>query len=186
MGRTTGNPQSHLDLPLHRHDAASRAYRDKRVLLARTPRMCIPRWVDRASHRVQDAVNLDGSCPGGQSGHRRKASSTPITPSVTRSLPAHCAHDGAGRASSYGRPHQGLATPFPSSSTWTSLADDSPRRFGSRHSLRPRRGTSAARTPHADLDLVTETVRYGCSLLHDAVPSCSTSVSPAARHHAMG
>ena len=44
------DPQSHMDLPVHRHDSAGRDGRAGRVLLAgETRRTCTPRSVDRAS-----------------------------------------------------------------------------------------------------------------------------------------
>ena len=47
------DPQSHLDLQVHRHDAAGRGLpRADASCWPATPRTCIPRWVDRASTSV--------------------------------------------------------------------------------------------------------------------------------------
>ena len=69
------------------------------------------------------------------------------------------------------RPDKALRDIVSDSSAWTSRAGESPRDVRPRHPLRPRRGTPAARAPHADLDLDTADgpVRV-YSLLHDARP----------------
>ena len=52
-GTDLRDPQSHLDLQVHRHDPAGRGLpRADASCWPATPRTCIPRWVDRASTSV--------------------------------------------------------------------------------------------------------------------------------------
>ena len=105
------------------------AYRDRRVLWPATPRTCTTQWAARASTSAcRTRSTWAGSWPRWSSGQRRTASWTPTTPSATRSLPACCAtRSRRSCCSALTSGSRRWATPFPSSSRWTSRAGDSPR-----------------------------------------------------------
>jgi len=160
------------------------AYRDKRSCSPATPRTYIPRWVAGLNIGVQDAVNLGWKLA--QVIKRTSPDSLLDTYHTERPrgrCPRTAQHDGADRASSYGRPHKPWATPFPSSLGWTSLADESPRRcpvwaFITTSATATR--CSGAAMP--DLDLVTANGPLRVfTLLHDARPvAAQNSMSAAA------
>ena len=112
-------------------DAARQAasYRKGRVLIAGdAAHVHPPDGGQGLQTGVQDAVNLGWKLAQVVKGRRRKASSTPTTPSATRSAPACCAarwRRSFFAAKTNARRH--CATRLPSSSAWTSRADDSPR-----------------------------------------------------------
>ena len=129
------------------------AYRDGRVLLAgdaahvHSP---VGRAGDQHRRAGRGEPRLEAR-PGGQRAPRRTASWTPTTPSATRSLPACCATRWRRSALQRRRPRiEALRD-----AVAELLGMDEPRRqFAGMHvrpghPLRPRRGTPAARAPHA-------------------------------------
>jgi 2-polyprenyl-6-methoxyphenol hydroxylase-like FAD-dependent oxidoreductase len=105
------------------------AYRERRVLLAGdAAHVHAPDGGQGLNTGVQDAVNLGWKLAQVVTGHRRKGSWIPTMPSATRSLPACFATRWRkSRFAARTSARRPCATPWPSSSAWTSLADDSPR-----------------------------------------------------------
>ena len=124
------DPQSHLDLQVHRYDPAGRGLprRTGPAGRRRRTRAFPGRWTG-PQHRCAGCGESGMEAgPGGQADIAGK----PPGYLPRRAPPGRCPraaqHDGAGRASPPGRAHEGLARHHcPSSSAWTSLADDSPR-----------------------------------------------------------
>ena len=87
------DPQSHLDLQVHRHDSAGRGLpRGTGPARRRRGARAFPgRWTG-PQHRCAGCgeSGLEAG-PGGQRDSRRKACWIPTMPSATRSLPACCA-----------------------------------------------------------------------------------------------
>ena len=124
------DPQPHLDLQVHRHDSAGRglppgtgaAGRRRRTRASPGRRTGPP---DRRAGCGEPGMEAR---PGRHRDIAGTASWTPTTPSATRSLPACCAtrwqRVTLAAQTTARRPS---ATRCPSSSAWTSRADDSPR-----------------------------------------------------------
>ena len=128
------------------------AYRDRRVLLAGDAAHVHPPVGGQGLNiGVQDAVNLGWKLA--QVVKRTSPESLLDTYHAERHpgrCPRAAQHDGAGRASSHGRPQQGPGRHRVRAPRHGRAAQTIRRRdVRSGHSLRPRRGTPAARTPHA-------------------------------------
>ena len=128
------------------------AYRERRVLLAGdAAHVHSPVGGQGLNTGVQDAVNLGWKLAQVVKRSRRRASWIPTTPSATRSLPACCAPRWR-RSRSCGPT---IAPRRCATASSELLSMDEPRkRFAAMMSgldiqLRPRRGTPAARAPHA-------------------------------------
>ena len=124
------DPQSHLDLQVHRYDPAGRGLPRQTGPAGRRRRTrAFPGGWTGPQHRCAGCGESGMEAgPGGQADIAGK----PPGYLPRRAPPGRCPraaqHDGAGRASPPGRPHRRpCATPCPSSSAWTSRASDSPR-----------------------------------------------------------
>ena len=128
------------------------AYREGRVLLAGdAAHVHSPdRWTGPQHRRAGCGESGMEAGPGGQADIAGKPAGYLPRRAPPGRRPRAAQHDGAGRASPPGRPHEGLArhhvrAPQHGRAAQAIRRDDV--RPG--HSLRPRRGTPAARTPHA-------------------------------------
>ncbi len=149
------------------------AYRNRRVLLAGdAAHVHSPVGGQGLNTGVQDAVNLGWKLAQVVNGTSPESLLDTYPPSATRSLPACCA---------IRWPKSRCCTDDRTNTLRDAMSEllgmDEPRkRFAammswSGHSVRPRRGTPAARTAHADLDLVTPNGPMRVfTLLHDARP----------------
>ena len=124
------DPQSHLDLQVHRYDPAGRGLPRRTGAAGRRRRTrAFPgRWTGPQDRRAGCGESGMEAGPGGQPDIAGK----PPGYLPRRAPPGRCPraaqHDGAGRASPPRRTHEGPARHHvPSSSAWTSRASDSPR-----------------------------------------------------------
>ena len=124
------DPQSHLDLPVHRHDPAGRGLprRTGPAGRRRRARAFPGRWTG-PQHRCAGCGESGMEAgPGGQ----RDVAGEPPRHLPRRAPPGRCPraaqHDGAGRAPPPGRPHEGPARHHVRAArAWTSRASGSPR-----------------------------------------------------------
>jgi hypothetical protein len=157
---------------VHRHDSPSRGLpRQTGSCWPATPHTCIRRWVVRVSTSVRRmrSIGMEAG-PGGQRDVARKP---PATPS-----------DGANGASPSGRLHEGPGRLRLKALRHGRASQMIGRDVGSGRSLRPRRGTPAARPPHARSRLVTPAARRGFFTLQpDARPPGSDNLKLPSRVH---